>query len=158
MQPIWSRPGWIEPMSVMCGVWLCVSTPTQTLALDPSTGQVRWKADWPYASGPGSRLVAYRMGSSGPRGVAVVEPGTGRVLYELSDFRPLTVGEPRWVPVLQPDTVGSYELGVLDLKRLLVIPLATLIGYGDCRAGGGYVACRLAGGQIKVWGYRILSG
>jgi hypothetical protein len=118
------------------------------------TGEVRWRAPWPFASGPGVRLLAYRLGSNGPRGSAVIERGTGAVLAEMSDWRPLTVGERRWVPMVQPVTGRSFALGVLDLDRLVVFPLGTLPGYGDCRSEGGYVACRLTTDEIKVWRYR----
>jgi hypothetical protein len=154
LRPRWSLAGRMEPTSAMCGAWLCVSTRDETLALDPLSGQVRWRAPWPFASGPGARLMAYRLGSNGPRGSAVIERGTGRLLIELADWRPLTVGERRWVPMVQPVTAQTFALGILDLDRLVIFPLGTMSGYGDCRSEGGYVACRLSTDEIKVWRYR----
>jgi outer membrane protein assembly factor BamB len=157
------RPRWTVPDVPIFGVWrcgaaLCGSDPGQSFALDPGSGEIRWRS-------PGDMLwrASDRLGYSSARvggasgnegtGIAVLDETTGRQLLRQDSWRPVTPIEGPRIPILAYSPAGQV-LAVLDARRLNADRLALLPqGVPDCWAGKTYVTCRVGTDTFRAWRY-----
>ncbi|MGC9666537.1 hypothetical protein ACNTMW_08250 [Planosporangium sp. 12N6] len=156
----WSVPDLGFAAGWRCGSLLCGSGLDDTaVALDPATGEIRWRTTgyllWP----AGGRVISSRI-STGPgrtMGVTVLDQASGRELLGQDAWRPVawTPDAPR-VPVIAYNARGVF-LAVLDVPRLITYRVARLPAadslVADCWAGTTHVACSIKAGTFRVWRY-----
>jgi outer membrane protein assembly factor BamB len=144
-----------------CGLVLCVGGEQGVTGVDPTTGAARWHATaWPgaYPVGDGSRAVV--LGATGDEASALLDTATGRV--ELAMHAWVPVSPPADPPLVTFSEVGRLGVwvGVLDVVRAQVSPLAWLSGIANlCQQDGPdpghtYLACVTPSGSTEVWWYR----
>jgi outer membrane protein assembly factor BamB len=157
------RPRWTVPDVPIFGVWrcgaaLCGSDPGQSFALDPGSGEIRWRSPGDMLWRASDRLVyssARIGGASGNEGtgIAVLDETTGRQLLRQDSWRPVTPIEGPRIPILAYSPAGQV-LAVLDARRLNADRLALLPqGVPDCWAGKTYVTCRVGTDTFRAWRY-----
>ncbi len=169
------------PLLLDCGAVLCLSSRPEMAGLDPVTGAVLWRSgSWFYGVGlGGGRLLASFGIGIGPSAIMdartlrplremggwrLVRPpggpaaGSGSELVVLGSGTASRLGRlPRTGGTLGPGTGGPVTwVAVLDADRAVLGPLGRLgdSALADCQGGGGYLACRVAGGGVRVWQYR----
>ncbi|MEU1589187.1 PQQ-binding-like beta-propeller repeat protein [Micromonospora sp. NPDC005710] len=151
----WTRDSGPVEFALDCGPVVCLRTGgNELLALDPATGDVRWRSDrwlwgWPYEN----RLMANISGFGPMEQYVVVDALTGRQvadlgkweLYQLSDGGRL-VGIRR-----HPDggeLVSELDIAAGTVRIVDVLPDAT----GECQAITGYLVCSApATGFYQLW-------
>jgi outer membrane protein assembly factor BamB len=157
MRPRWiAMPGEFVTSIDACGPWLCATTRNETAAIDPATGNVRWRVDWfAVRAGVGDRSVAFRIRATGPLGVAVLRTSTGQVLLTVDDWRPLLLAYAHRLPMLRRTDDGRVELAVLDVDNGSGHRLGELrTAVSDpCEADETYLVCRTDPGHLQVWRY-----
>jgi hypothetical protein len=143
-----------------CGPVLCVQGDTGTAAVDPSSGAIRWQADWAGAWPLGPWLAAITNDNRGER-AALIRPRDGQTLLDLGRWRVPWMprpGGPMLMVADQPGRLGAW-LGVLDTPGLAIRPLGWLpeAVRDQCRFGSAtstYLACGTVHGYTRVWQYR----
>ncbi|MEV1315279.1 PQQ-binding-like beta-propeller repeat protein [Micromonospora arborensis] len=139
-----------------CGPVLCWQTRSAGLrAVDPGTGQERWRSDrWAWVFPYDGRLVATLLNSTGTavRQLVVLDPMTGRELAELGNWElaQFALGGPM-IGVRQHQD-GGLLVAELDVRtgeaRLLdVLPDAA----GNCQAAAGALLCQRVDGSYQLF-------
>jgi hypothetical protein len=157
----WSQTGQMSGYPSDCGQVLCLQAfDGDLVALDPSTGAIRWRGvGWQGAwSLGGGRLIASRQGVNARYGILAAQ--SGRLLRDLGDWAPLT-GLGTALLMTRPDP-GNYRytwLGVVDADRAVVRPLVRLEGLGTQGCGTYHdvddiLVCRTLDGRLRVWRYQ----
>ncbi|MEU8261212.1 PQQ-binding-like beta-propeller repeat protein [Micromonospora sp. NPDC048999] len=137
-----------------CVVVICQWEQGRLRTYDPATGRPRWSDDhWVGTGRIGDRLVAVASTDGLAVEVAVLDPGTGRILAELGRWRqtggngdgPLPLG-------LRPVAGDRTLLAELDLLAGQVRYRAVVPGsWGDCAAAADAVVCMGQSGGLMVW-------
>ncbi|MEU7587379.1 PQQ-binding-like beta-propeller repeat protein [Micromonospora sp. NPDC049230] len=140
-----------------CGSVLCLRTRSAGLwAVDPATGEVRWRSDrWMWAWPSGGRLLSSVI-SSGPVGqFFVIDALTGQELADLGRWELYDVDTRGRLLGVRPHPDGGALVGELDVRagrtRIVdVLPEAT----GHCQAIDGRLLCSGTGGTYRIWQLR----
>jgi len=172
-----------DPLLLDCGAVLCLSARPLMAGLDPVDGTLLWRtASYFYGTGlAGDRLLASFGIGIGPS--AIVAARTLRTVLDMGGWRLVRppggagAGYGSQLAVLGPRPVPT-RLGRLPRTGVIgagtgpgapvtwvaaVAPGTGTIGplgrlgdaaLADCQGGGGFLACRVAGGGIRVWRYR----
>jgi hypothetical protein len=138
---------------------VCLVAGASAVALDPTTGAVRWRTTFPSTAG----ARAFATGGGRPdlvvatdTATAVLDGATGRARRVLAGWRPLTDTTTHdRMPVLRPSRTDRPHQGVADLRRLVVMPLAeprTDLP-GSCRASRHLITCVTSGPAARTWRY-----
>ncbi|WP_410812402.1 PQQ-binding-like beta-propeller repeat protein [Micromonospora sp. 067-2] len=139
-----------------CGPVICFQGPTAELrAVDPATGQVRWRSDrwkwvWPY----GGRLMASVSSSTGStmEPLAVVDPLTGRALADLGRWELVGLGPDGLMVGVHRHPDGGLLVAELDARAGTVRMLDVLRdATGECQADVGRLVCRRVDGSYGLW-------
>ncbi|MBG6103020.1 MULTISPECIES: PQQ-binding-like beta-propeller repeat protein [Micromonospora] len=151
----WTRASGPIEFALDCGPIVCLRTGGNELqALDPATGDVRWRSDrwlwgWPY----GGRLMANISGFGPMEQYVVIDALTGRQLADLGKWElyQLDVGG-RLVGIRRhPDggmLVSELDIAAGKVRIVDVLPDAT----GECQAITGYLVCSAAAaGSYQLW-------
>ncbi|AEV87977.1 hypothetical protein ACWT_6966 [Actinoplanes sp. SE50] len=164
--PLTLRPLWTEEADGTldvrpCGLLACLLGGGGVRAVDPATGDQRWaQRGWQAVEQRGTSLLAYRE-ADGALPAALVDSATGRVLTDLTGWRPLAGANRagrllviRAVPdgartmVAVADPVGGR------LRTIAGLPPGT----GGCEAAPDRLVCRSAAGELVVWSYDETAG
>ncbi|MGW5560980.1 outer membrane protein assembly factor BamB family protein [Micromonospora sp. NPDC003944] len=155
LDKLWTRTGGPIEFALNCGPVVCLrSAGNELLALDPATGDVRWRSDrwlwgWPYDG----RLLANVSGFGPMEQYIVLDALTGRQLADLGRWELYQLGAGgRLVGIRRhPDggvLVGEFDIGAGEVRVLDVLPDAT----GECQAITGYVVCSSAAAEsYQLW-------
>jgi outer membrane protein assembly factor BamB len=156
LRPLWTgaigSTGEVQP----CGALACLSGLDGVRAIDPATGDLRWhRPGWRSIETIGERLIAYADGPGSP--TALVDPETGRVLVDLTGWRPLG-GTAVGGEVLVTREVGADPrtmVAVAAPRQSRPRVLAALpAGTGECQSAPERLICRSMYGELVVWAYR----
>lgn len=138
-----------------CGAALCGWNGNEAIALDPTTGTVRWRF-------PGGRLwraSEHRLYASFPAGVddsigiTVLDETTGRRFLRQDAWRPVELISGARLPIIAYVATGQV-LAILDARRLITQRLILLpSGRPDCWASDTDVACRVGKDTFRAWAY-----
>jgi outer membrane protein assembly factor BamB len=155
------RSRWTAPDRMLLGAWrcgaaLCGSDVNEAMAVDPGTGDVRWRSPggllW---RASGHRVYSSaRVGRDQGTGIAVLDETTGRELLRQDSWRPVTSTiDGARIPILAY-SAGGQALAVLDAQRLTTYRLTLLPHAGaDCWTSRTYVACRTRTDTFRAWRY-----
>ena len=155
LEPRWTRARVHVDFALDCGPVLCVRTGNNELqALDPATGEVRWRSSqWGWAWPADGRLMANISGIGPSEQYVVLDALTGRQLADLGrwELYQLGVGG-RLVGIRRhPDggvLVGELDIAAGEVRIVDVLPDAT----GECQAITGYLVCTAtAAGSYQLW-------
>ncbi|WP_203919971.1 outer membrane protein assembly factor BamB family protein [Rugosimonospora africana] len=151
--PQWTadaRPGYLDGA---CRPMLCLSG-DQLTVMDPETGPLWRSGHWQAAA----RLDdAHLLTFSADNDSAMVDTRTGRVVADLSDWRPVFDRDTGQLRLLLSTTLRPYggfwlaELGSAGVRPLGFVPAAI---FGDCQTAGDLLACDTQRGIVQVWRYR----
>jgi outer membrane protein assembly factor BamB len=151
----WTRRSGPIEFVLDCGPVVCLRTGGNELqALDPATGDVRWRSErwlwgWPYEG----RLMANITGYGPMEQYVVLDALTGRQLADLGRWELYQLGDGgRLVGIRRhPDggvLVGELDIGAGKVRILDVLPDAA----GECQAITGYLVCAAAvAGSSQLW-------
>jgi outer membrane protein assembly factor BamB len=151
----WSVPDLTIWRTRWCGALLCSASDQVVLALDPATGQIRWRSPgsllWPASD---RRLYSStQTGAHGSTGIAVLDETTGRELLRRDAWRPVGLIEGARTPILAYSRTGQV-LAVLDARYLTTVRVAVLPQAGDdCLASRTHIACRAGADTFRSWRY-----
>lgn len=173
LQPTWETTLDAGPFVFKpCGDLICATGGGQVHALDPQTGEVRWRAAWSYASSdaeadrdtrdsrgpkPGGVAVAVADATSGSPKIGLIDVRTGRTVANVGRWSPVGEIGAAWVPLTRPARHSSphTEVAVLDRDGGKVHALGEFLGPGtSCQANGRRLACATTDGDLAVWRYR----
>ncbi|MEU8159049.1 PQQ-binding-like beta-propeller repeat protein [Micromonospora parva] len=150
----WTRTRVNVDFTLDCGPVLCLRTGNNELqALDPATGEVRWRSSrWGWAWPTDGRLMANISGIGPLEQYIVLDALTGRQLADLGRWELYQLGVGRLVGIRRhPDggvLVGELDVGAAKTRVVDVLPRAT----GDCQAVTGYLVCSVAApGSYQLW-------
>lgn len=149
------RPRWRtgEPVNELlgrCGPWLCVQGGDGTAALDPATGQVRWRRAGAPA-GLGDPLVWPEFGAPAAR-VTLLDPVSGRPLLELPGWTGIGWPGAGWQVASRWRAQGRNQLVAVQLSSRRVHPVAdVVVGVDSCVSSGRLLACRSDTGTLTMW-------
>jgi hypothetical protein len=158
LAPRWSQTGEMSGFADDCGPVLCLQAYNggDLAGLDPSTGQIRWRAQgWQTALNiGGGRLVGYRQTT---QSYGILDANTGQLLRDLGNWTPLP-GSGNAGLLTAPDR-SNYRytwLGTVDINRAEVLPLVELEGLGTqgCDTHGDVLVCRMLDGRLRAWRYQ----
>jgi hypothetical protein len=155
LRPRWSVTGFgIAGLTWWCGTAICTSDGVQSFALNPATGEVRWRASWGqvWPAGAGRAIAAWSVSPDGGRGVAVIDEAAGTELLHRENWRPITSTLGSRVPVLAVTGDGQV-VAILDTERLSARRLSKLSYAGECWSSEMYVVCRSAPERYRAWRY-----
>ncbi|MET8357094.1 PQQ-binding-like beta-propeller repeat protein [Micromonospora sp. NPDC005171] len=155
LAPRWTRARLHVDFTLDCGPVLCVRTGNNELqALDPATGEVRWRStQWGWAWPTGGRLMANLSGVGPLEQYIVLDALTGRQLADLGRWELFQLGVGgRLVGIRRhPDggvLVGELDIAAAKVRIVDVLPDAT----GDCQAITGYLMCSATtAGSYQLW-------
>ncbi|MFI6232975.1 PQQ-binding-like beta-propeller repeat protein [Micromonospora sp. NPDC050784] len=151
----WTRRSGPIEFALDCGPVLCLRTGGNELqALDPATGDVRWRSDrwlwgWPYEG----RLMANISGFGPMEQYIVLDALTGRQLADLGKWELYQLGVGgRLIGIRRhPDggvLVGALDIGAGEVHIVDVLRDAT----GECQAITGYLVCSAAAANsYQLW-------
>lgn len=156
MRPVWTEPAVGTLEIVVCGELACLVGLDGVRAIDPATGDTRWhRPGWRSIETIGDRVVAYADGPRAPTGL--VDPATGRVLVDLTGWRPLAGvmdgGDVLVTRDVAPGTRTMVAVAAPGLSRprlLAELPAGTR----ECQAVPERLVCRSVYGELIVWSYR----
>ncbi|MEU4156763.1 PQQ-binding-like beta-propeller repeat protein [Actinoplanes sp. NPDC026670] len=156
LRPLWTEPAGTTREVQACGPLACLIGLDGVRAIDPATGDLRWhRPGWRSIETIGRRLIAYADGPASPTGL--VDPMTGRVLVDLTGWRPLggatADGEVLVIREIGADPRTMVAVAAPRLSRPRV--LAELpAGTGECQSAAQRLICRSMYGELVVWAYR----
>ncbi|GIE80388.1 hypothetical protein Aph02nite_63380 [Actinoplanes philippinensis] len=156
LRPLWTGPAGTTREVRTCGPLACLIGLDGVHAIDPATGDQRWRRPgWRTVETIGGRLIAYADGPNAP--TALVDPATGRVLVDLTGWRPLDVATPAG-EVLVTRAIGADPrtmVAIVDprLSRPRVLDELPA-GTGECQSAPERLICRSMYGELVVWSYR----
>ncbi|MFC4068070.1 outer membrane protein assembly factor BamB family protein [Actinoplanes subglobosus] len=156
LRPLWTEPADSTREVQPCGRLACLIGLDGVRAIDPATGDQRWhRPGWRSIETIGKRLIAYADGPNSP--TALVDPATGRVLVDLTGWRPLggatAGGEVLVIRDIGADPRTMVAVAAPRLSRPRV--LAELpAGTGECQSAPERLICRSMYGELVVWSYR----
>jgi hypothetical protein len=141
-----------------CGPLVCVVA-DDTVALDPGTGAVRWRAEpVMFTDVPGGLIADFGWArrSSRPTVLAVADPRTGETLATHQGWRLLGVDTDRGRLLVGRIGASTTELAWLDGSALNSIRPIDLVGdlFESCRATRLFLACRSQRGAVRTWRLR----
>ncbi|GAA4461759.1 outer membrane protein assembly factor BamB family protein [Phytohabitans houttuyneae] len=149
LRPRWRVAAPVGPLSGRCGPWLCVVDEDGTAAVDPATGQVRWRHSGVPAV-VGQPLVLHEFGGTAAR-LTLADPTSGRPLLELPGWT--GIGAPaagRQVASRWSDD-GRNHIVAVELASRRVQPVTTVVVATDsCASSGLLLACR-GPGTLTMW-------
>ncbi|WP_433791645.1 PQQ-binding-like beta-propeller repeat protein [Actinoplanes sp. CA-252034] len=156
LRPLWTQPVGNTREVRPCGPLACLIGLDGVRAVDPPTGDVRWRRPgWRSIERIGGGLIAYADGPSSP--TALVDPATGRVLVDLTGWRPLD-GASTGGELLVTREAGADPrtmVAVVDPRLSRPRVLAELpAGTGECQSAPERLICRSMYGELVVWSYR----
>ncbi|MEV6346168.1 PQQ-binding-like beta-propeller repeat protein [Actinoplanes sp. NPDC051851] len=153
LRPLWTEPAGDTVEVHTCGLLACLVERDGIVAVDPATGDERWRHDgWRSAEQHGMSLVV----SVADAPVATVDPASGRVLVDLTGWHLIggTDGSGRSLVTRAIDGGARTMVAVADPAVSRPRPIAVLpAGTGDCQAAPGRLVCRSTTGELIVWGY-----
>jgi hypothetical protein len=156
LRSLWTGPAGTAREVQPCGRLACLIGLDGVRAIDPATGEQRWhRPGWRSIETIGKRLIAYADGPDSP--TALVDPATGRVLVDLTGWRPLggamAGGEVLVTRDIGADRRTMVAVAAPRLSRPRV--LAELpAGTGECQSAPERLICRSMYGELVVWAYR----
>jgi hypothetical protein len=156
LRPRWTAPAGTTREVQPCGPLACLIGLDGVRAIDPATGDARWhRPGWRSIETIGGRLIAYADGPDSP--TALVDPMNGRVLVDLTGWRPLggvtASGEVLVTREIGADPRTMVAVAAPRLSRPRV--LAELpAGTGECQSAPERLICRSMYGELVVWAYR----
>ncbi|GIF10281.1 PQQ-binding-like beta-propeller repeat protein [Actinoplanes teichomyceticus] len=162
LRPLWTEPadGTVEVRA--CGLLACLLGGAGIRALDPATGDERWRhAGWQSVAERGAALLAYPDSDDTGRPVALVDSATGRVLADLTGWRPVAGANRSGALLVVRDVPPGARtmVAVVDPGHARVRPIAGLPdGTGECTAAPGRLVCRSVAGELVVWAYDEAAG
>jgi hypothetical protein len=134
-----------------CGSLICLGPPTETVGLDPVSGQERWRLPGrPLRVGARYGLFIRAAQAARLPMLTVYDLGTGRATRTLPDGL-LIGGTEDGVLLNVPGTAGGtlWRLGLTAGDLHLLTPLPRR--YVDCDSLDRYLACRATDGSLNVW-------
>ncbi|MGC4756431.1 PQQ-binding-like beta-propeller repeat protein [Micromonospora trifolii] len=155
LEPRWTRARLHVDFALDCGPVLCVRTGNNELqALDPATGEVRWRSSqWGWAWPADGRLMANLSGVGPLEQYLVLDALTGRQLADLGRWELYQLGAGgRLVGIRRiPDggvLVGELDIAAGKVRIVDVLPDAA----GECQAITGYLVCSgTPAGSYQLW-------
>jgi hypothetical protein len=153
----WSVPDLAFSFGWRCGAALCRSgRADEVAALDPATGEVRWRSDgnilWPAT---GHRVFSSsQTRTDRSTGMAVLDEAAGRELLRQEAWRPVALIEGEKLPVLAYSPDGEV-LAILDARRLTARRLALFPTdhAAECWTSATNVTCRIGSDTFRAWRY-----
>jgi hypothetical protein len=141
-----------------CGPLVCVVA-DDTVALDPTTGAVRWRAEPAmYTDVPGGVVADFGWSrrTSIPPVLAVADPRTGEVVAAHQGWRLLGVDPDRGRLLVGRIDASTTELAWLDGGAPGSVRPIDMVGdlFESCRAARLYLACRSQRGIVRIWRLR----
>ncbi|SCG51887.1 PQQ-binding-like beta-propeller repeat protein [Micromonospora halophytica] len=139
-----------------CGGLICAVGRTGGItALDPATGETRWRATHWFGvlTERGGRVLVSRRGTGLQEPFAILDAATGRLVAELGSWD--LIGWDRLdgrLTAVRPAGTGRLVFGELDVAGGRVHRLDMLTGVsGNCQAGRKVLLCRMLTGEYGVW-------
>lgn len=156
MRPVWTAPAAGLREIEVCGRLACLVGMDGVRAIDPATGDTRWhRPGWRSVETVGQRLIAFADGPQAPTGM--VDPATGRVLVDLTGWRPVPGSAGGGAVLVTRDadldrrTMVAVAVPGLSRPRLLAeLPTGTR----ECQAAPERLICRSVYGELIAWSYR----
>ena len=135
------------------------------MAFDPADGSLQWQAPWAVVLGrradhllAGASLSSNTNADVGP--LMIGDGRTGRVGKRVGTWTWRWAMDAPRVPLARPAEAGGWALGILDVSRQVVFPLAGIArsnvggdGGAECSVAGPYLACVTGAGRATVWRY-----
>ncbi len=166
----WVVTGDLLGVPFRCGANVCVGSVDGLRAVDPITGETRWRTDrWQYATALDSgRLLAFSVGGRAhldPLGQAsranirgqstgVIDANTGATLYDFGgEAVRVVVNESGSAVLAQPSTGGTFAIYRLYSEPLGSQPLGNVTGVDPrfCMAAADLLACVTHQDSVRVW-------
>ncbi|MEV4715736.1 PQQ-binding-like beta-propeller repeat protein [Micromonospora noduli] len=158
LKPRWTRARVHIDFALDCGPVLCLRTGNNELqALDPATGEVRWRSSqWGWAWPSGDRLMANLSGVGPSEQYVVLDALTGKQLADLGRWELYQLGVGGRLVGIRRHPDGGVLVGELDIAAgkvhiVDVLPDVT----GGCQAVTGYLVCiATTTGSYQLWKLR----
>jgi outer membrane protein assembly factor BamB len=158
LRNLWTMPADGAYEIQACGVLACLSGPEGMRAVDPLTGDVRWRQPaWRGLLQFGTMYVAYGSPEN-TTPLGLIDPDRGTLQVDLTGWRPVSgsgVGDHLLV-TRSVDPGGRTMVAVArpgGQRPRLLTDLPT--GTGDCQSVPGRLVCRTMFGQLDVWSYNL---
>jgi outer membrane protein assembly factor BamB len=157
LRQLWTEPADEAYLVKQCGVLACLIGQNGVRAIDPATGDTRWRRpEWKDIDATGAMYVAY-SGEAGHAPAALVDPDTGAVRVDLAGWLPIggNGGKDHLLVTRAVDAGARTMVAVArpgDREPRLLADLPA--GTGDCQAVPGRLVCRSMYGELVVWAYR----
>ena len=158
LRPLWTEPADGAYELRACGVLACLSGPQGMRAIDPTTGDTRWRrTQWRGLQQIGSMYVAFGSAEN-VTPLGLIDPDTGDLEVDLTGWRPVG-GEGGGDHLLVTRSIEPGTRSMVAVARpgrkvpqlLAELPEGT----GDCQAVPGRLVCRSMYGQLVVWAYSV---